>query len=224
MGRRLLAGALVTLTLAVATAARAQEDPAPSPGAEPAVEPVDELAPLRAPPPRAEPDAPPAEPAAVMLPEERPLESEPVIDERRAPPEPQDPVCVSCILIGVGTTVLIAAIPLGARLDGATRERDRMRVWIAEQGGAGADVGFIAGYGIARADQEELTFGVATGLVAGTGAILLGVGVGMVIYQGDFMKNPKEKRKASRELDALPLLPFASVTDDGAAVGIGARF
>ncbi len=147
-----------------------------------------------------------------------------MIDERRAPEELAEPVCVSCILIGVGTIVLIGAIPLGAKLDGAIRERERLRVWIGEQGGANADLGFIAGYGIAKADQDELTYGVATGLVAGAGAILLGVGVGIVIYQGDFLKNPKERGKAGLDLEALPLRPYAGASNEGVSAGLTGAF
>jgi hypothetical protein len=217
-----LSGLLIAAMLAPRQA-RAQGAEEPVPGSEPSQPPTDDLAPLRAPPPRPAETAPPAEVAPEPL-DERRAEPEPVIDERRAPEELAEPVCVSCILIGVGTIVLIGAIPLGAKLDGAIRERERLRVWIGEQGGANADLGFIAGYGIAKADQDELTYGVATGLVAGAGAILLGVGVGIVIYQGDFLKNPKERGKAGLDLEALPLRPYAGASNEGVSAGLTGAF
>lgn len=118
--------------------------------------------------------------------------AQPVIDERReaAPEEPA--VCTSCILIGAGTAMLIATVPLAAQLDAAIRRRDRLHDWIDSVGGVDADLGFIAGYGFARSHTDERDYAIATGVVGGAGFVVLAIGVGMVIADGGFFAMPKK--------------------------------
>ncbi|NUP13525.1 MAG: hypothetical protein HOW73_46400 [Polyangiaceae bacterium] len=221
------AGAFLAASFALAQPADAPPDP-PAQAPPATGEPAKELPPPSDEPwvhhPDAQAEPPPAE--SIDETSAAPPASEAIIDERRtAPEEPEEPFCTSCVLIGVGAVVLIGTIPLAARLDRAIRRRDRMRIWLDDMGGPGADVGFIAGYGIAKADEEERNFAIATGIVGGVGFVVLAVGVGMVAAEGGFMKGPKEKnRKARLELGDATISVAGGASPEGGAVAVDVTF
>ncbi len=185
--KRGLAIAALLGAVSVAGVARAQDQ-------EPPREPAPyEYKPKPAPEPTPEPAPPPKKEETILDETKAPVEEGKLARGAAKAPAGSSEVCVSCILIGVGAVILIAAIPLAAKLDGAGRRKDRLGQWLEHQGGASADVGFIAGYGFAKAKQDQLVYGVSTGVVAGIGAIVLGAGVTMVILSGGFLRGPKSK-------------------------------
>lgn len=183
-------------------------------------------------PPAAEDPTPDASrPDPTTFPAESPSESrgpiaeETILDEQRVPPPTQaeEPFCVACVLIGVGAVVLIGAIPLVAKVEAAGQRRDDLRTWIHDMGGANADLGFVAGYGIAKANDDELKYGVAAGVVGGAGLIVLSFGIGILIYEGEFLKGPKENAGLIRVgQGTLNVLPTAS--HEGAGLGFDLSF
>lgn len=120
--------------------------------------------------------------------------AQPLLDERHEAAQEEPAICVSCVLIGVGTVMLIGTVPLAAQLDAALRRRDRLHRWVDSVGGPDADLGFIAGYGFARTHTDERDYAVATGVVGGAGFVVLAIGVGMVIADGGFFANPPQKK------------------------------
>lgn len=214
--KRSLAVAALFGAISVASVARAQDQ-----------EPPREPAPYEY-----KPKPPAPEPAAEPAPAPAPKKAETILDETkpeggddskvgRGPakaPASSSEICVSCILIGVGAVILIGAIPLAAKLDGAGRRKDRLGLWLEHQGGASADVGFIAGYGFAKAKQDQLVYGVSTGVVAGIGAIILGTGVTMVALSGGFLRGPKSKS------DKRAFVVAPSAGPEGGGVDVVATF
>jgi hypothetical protein len=179
------------------------------------------------PPPSEDPPPPPEEPPPSDGGERidetgGPAADETIVDERRAAePETVEQLCLSCVFIATGTVILIATIPLAAQLEAAVRRRDRLGVWyrgIQEEGG---DPGFIAGYGVAKARADQLSYGIATGIVGGVGIITLGIGIGIVAYEGGFTKGPKE-REANVDEPSVRVLPTAS--HEGAALFVDVTF
>lgn len=212
--------------VAVAAWARLATAQPPEPGAEPAApdtEPAPELLPGQVAPP-----APREEPVREPAPSgPAPVADAAVIDESAAPPgakPAEDPVCVTCALIATGTVILIGTVPLGAQLDGALRRVDRLHRWVETQGGNGGDLGFIAGYGFAKAHDDQLKYGIATGVVGGVGAIIFFTGVGLVAKEGGFTKGPKPSLMNGVRVGAAELIVTPTFSPDGGGAAVGVAF
>lgn len=219
-------GALVATLIAAAAWARLTVAQPPEPGAEPAEPEVEaaELLPgqVAVPRPASEPppvEAPPSPPT--------PADDDALIDESAGPAgaKPADePVCVTCVLIGVGAVILIGTAPLGAQLDGAIRRVDALHRWVATQGGNRGDLGFIAGYGFAKAHDDQLKYGVATGVVGGIGAIIFFSGVGLVAKEGGFSKGPKPTLMNGMRIGEVDVIVVPTFSPEGAGAALDALF
>ncbi|MFO0550808.1 MAG: hypothetical protein U0271_20610 [Polyangiaceae bacterium] len=186
-----LAAILVASTL---SASRARADlPTQPPGgggdsAPPPTQPGDEdpFAKFKYDPNAPKPDDPGAPPAG-PTPSTQPRGE--VIDERAAPPaKPEDEkskFCSGCVVLGAGTAILIGSIPLAAMFENSRRTKRRLAEWADIWGGDGADLGFIVGYGYAKADQDIRNYAIATGVVAGVGGAIFIAGLIVIFSTGD---------------------------------------
>lgn len=143
-----------------------------------------------------------------------------ILDEQRGTSEPEtvEQLCLSCVFIATGTVVLIATIPLAAQLEAAFRRRDDLAAWYHANDGDSGDHGFIAGYGFAKAHADQRSYGIATGILGGIGIITLGIGIGIVAYEGGFTKGPKERETS--DAPTVRVLPTASHDGGGLFVDV----
>ncbi len=115
------------------------------------------------------------------------------------PPRPtaQDPFCAECVVIGAGVVVALSGIPLIALSEAARRQKDLLDAWVRLQDTQ--DLGFVTGYGFARADSDQERFlppgivlvgvGALTALV--TGVVLLVRSDTPIFGRGDFIVGPR---------------------------------
>ncbi len=135
------------------------------------------------PPSEAPPAAPPAEEPVPPLDGPR----EETLDEsngvRTPPPKAGPPAsadeefCGACVLVAGAVAVLVAAVPLAAEADGASRTRDTLAQWVRDQGASAGDLGFIVGYGFAKQELRQERFTIAASITGGIGGAALIAGV-----------------------------------------------
>jgi hypothetical protein len=116
-----------------------------------------------------------------------------------APPRAlaDDPFCAECVVIGAGVVVALSGIPLIALSEAARRQKDLLDAWVRLQ--ETRDLGFVTGYGFAKADHDQERFlppglvlvgvGGLTALV--TGVVLLVRGDTPLFGQGDLKVGPR---------------------------------
>jgi hypothetical protein len=94
----------------------------------------------------------------------------------RAPQSSEaDPFCAECIVIGAGVVVALSGIPLIALSEAARRQKDLLDAWVRLQGET--EVGFVTGYGFAKADEDQARF-------LPPGIVLVGVGALTALITG----------------------------------------
>lgn len=169
---------------------------------------------------------PPSGPGAQGVDNSGPAGGE-LVDERSAPPpsspsEESDDNTLGGWILGIGVAFAIAAAPLAAKMEEANRTGRRLAYWANVWEDEGHDLGFVVGYGLAKAEKDERDYAIATGVVAGVGGALLIGGIITLIVQGDLFGKSWVKGAApsSFNVGKATVTPTSGPTGNGAGVDV----
>lgn len=121
------------------------------------------------------------------------------LDERSAEGRARsEPFCTSCVVLGVAAGLAVATIPLAALAEKASRTKDDLDRWVKLQ--PDGDLGFVVGYGFAKADKDQERFTISAAVMGGlTGAALI-TGVVLLFTQ------EREHARMVGEVELAPTL------------------
>lgn len=173
---------------------------------------LDETGRGQSPTPAAAPSAAPPAPAGETL-DETGAAARPGVefDERSAAGNLREPFCTSCVVLGVAAGLAVATIPLAALAEKASRTKDDLDRWVKLQ--PDGDLGFVVGYGFAKADKDQERFTISAAVMGGlTGAALI-TGVVLLFTQ---------EREHARMVGDVELTP--AVGADGGGLWLRGAF